>query len=143
MRRSYYNDDELICDLVSARLPLRQIAAKHNMTYKNLVALVNAQRRPAFKQRLDQMRRLADAETARLGKGLREELILDHFQVGKEDKGELGRKCREFLLQMFPPGPDTDDPGPSDDPSELSLRRHLQNVRERLKAMPIEPPDDE
>ncbi len=143
MRRSCCNDDELICDLISARLPLRQIAAKHNMTYKNLVALVNAQRRPAFKQRLDEMRRLADAETARLGKGLREELILDHFQVSKENKGEVGRKCREFLLKMFPPGPDTDDPAASDDPSELSLRRHLQNVRERLKALPAEPPDDE
>lgn len=140
MTSTRYNTDELICDLVSGSRTLKQIAEKHKITHKHLQTLVRGDRRPAFKRKLDRMRRLADQETVRLGKAMREEMILDHYHMSKRSKAETGRRCREFLLRLFPPGPDRDDAYAAQAPPRPDPRRELEIACEKLRTLSTKRP---
>ena len=99
-----YNDNELILDLIEARLGKSEIAAKHGITLHMLGNLQAGRVRPAFKARLDRARRAAKEEMILLGATDLREVFDTQMDVALHGTATQACKARHYILDLSVPG---------------------------------------
>lgn len=100
MKLKPYDEDELICDIVEARLPLQEVARKHGLSPGLLHSILAGRTRRDILRKVVKLWALARHDVRRACAANVNDLLGLHIETGRTDKGHVGRQCREFILKQ-------------------------------------------
>ena len=98
MNRKKLDEDALIDDLTAGSLTLTAVAARHDLSYRQLSRILAGESRPSIKKRLVLAARIANLDLRRTVAASMPELLRTHIRTAQGD-GPEARRCREFLMK--------------------------------------------
>jgi len=98
MKHKPYDEDELICDIVEAKLPMTHVARKHGLSPTHLHDILGGRLRPNILARIAKLWGLTRHDIRRTCAASVKDMLDIHIETGRSEKGHNARHCREYVM---------------------------------------------